>query len=87
MTVITDATTKQRLSANVQRLLQTREWTQMQLAAATGETQATISRMVNALHLPNAATLARVAEAFDVTVDRLLMEPPEGAAVSSKRSA
>lgn len=85
--MISDATTKQRISANVQRLLQARAWTQMRLAAATGETQATISRIVNALHMPNAATLARIAEAFDVTVDRLLMEPPEEILVPGKKSA
>lgn len=85
--MISDDVTKQRISANVQRLLQAREWTQMRLAAATGENQATISRIVNGLHIPNAATLARVAEAFDVTVDRLLMEPPEENSVSSRKTA
>lgn len=85
--MISDELAKQYIAANVQRLLKARSWTQMRLAAATEEPQSTISRIVNGLHMPGAATLVRIAEAFDVTVDRLVMEPPKEILVSGKKSA
>jgi transcriptional regulator with XRE-family HTH domain len=75
--VISDDRAKLNIAGNVRRLLRDREWTQAELATKTREQQATISRIVNGLHIPGAGVLARIAEAFDVSADRLLAEPPE----------
>jgi transcriptional regulator with XRE-family HTH domain len=74
--VISDDRAKRNIAANVRRLLQDRQWTQAELATKTQEKQATISRIVNGLHVPGAGVVARIAEAFDVSADRLLAEPP-----------
>lgn len=84
--MITDDEAKQNLAENVRRLLETRGMTQTQLADAAHETQATISRIVNGLQLAGGGILARLAEAFDVSVDRLLMVPPEENLVDSPKS-
>lgn len=75
--MISDDRARRNIAANVRRLLQDRQWTQAELAEKTREKQATISRIVNGLHMPRASVLARIAEAFDVSADRLLAEPPE----------
>ncbi len=64
------------IAANVRRLLQDRGWPQSRLATVTGEHEMQISRIVRGRMLPNAATLARIAEAFDVSIDRLVANPP-----------
>jgi transcriptional regulator with XRE-family HTH domain len=74
--VIPDAAAKQNLSSNIQRLLADRGMTQKQLAEATGETEMTISRVVRGLHLPSVGIVARIAEAFDVSIDRIVARPP-----------
>lgn len=76
-TVVTDAEAKRNIAANVSRLLGVRGWSQKQLASATGETNMIISRIVRGVHVPNAATLARIAEALDTSTDILLDEPPK----------
>jgi transcriptional regulator with XRE-family HTH domain len=64
------------VAANVRRLLRDRGWPQSRLAGLTGEPEMQISRIVRGLILPNVATLARIAEAFDVSIDRLVARPP-----------
>jgi transcriptional regulator with XRE-family HTH domain len=86
-TVISDAEAKQNLAENVRRLLESRGMTQSQLAEAAHETQATISRIVNGLQLAGGGILIRLAEAFDVSVDRLLMTPPQENLAESRKSA
>ncbi len=73
--MITDKQTKSYLAENVSDLLDSRGWTQKQLADATGENQMMISRIVRGEHIPAASVLARIAEALDTTMDKLL-EPP-----------
>lgn len=70
-----DAEVKANLAANVERLLEVRDMSQTQLAEAAEASQATISRIIDGLHLPNAAILVRLAEALDVTIDRLTGPP------------
>jgi len=64
------------LAANVQRLLGRRQWTQADLARRTGDNENTISRVVRGKNAVSVGILARIAEAFDVSSDRLLMPPP-----------
>ena len=63
---------KRNLSANLKRLLKDRKMEQAELAAKTGEKPLMISRAVRGLHMPAGDVLHRIAEALDVSVDRLL---------------
>jgi len=65
------------LAANLQRLLVARGWSQSDLARATGEPMMTISRIVRAQNMPGIGAIARIAEAFDVSIDRLTGPPPK----------
>lgn len=75
--MLTDDEIKFNIATNVRRLLESRGWSQKQLADASGETQMIISRICRGLHIPHAGTVVRLAEAFDVSVDRLVMTAPE----------
>lgn len=77
MTVITDKETKENLAANVLRLLKSRRINQSELARLSGERVMMISRVCRAQHVPLATVLVRLAEALDVSIDRLLAPPPE----------
>ena len=85
--MINDNEAKRNLAENVRRLLESRGMTQTELAEAAHETQATISRIINGLQLAGGGVLMRLAEAFDVTVDRLLVAPPEESSGDSRKSA
>ena len=76
-TVIDDKTAKENLAANVRRLLEARNLTQMELAEITGEQQSLISRIANGRNMPGGTVLARIAEALDISIDRLLAPSPE----------
>lgn len=76
-TVISDEQALRNISANIRRLLVDRGWTQLDLAERTGESSATLSRLTRGYHMPGAGLLARIAEAFDVSVDRLVNPPPK----------
>ena len=82
--MISNDEARQNIAANVQRLMAIRGWDQSDLARESGENHMQISRVVRGTNLANAATLARVAEALDVTMDRLISEPPTE---KSRRSA
>lgn len=69
--MITDEQTKEFVAFNVERLLREHSMTQVQLAAVTGEDKMRIWRIVNGLHMPSAAVVARIAEAFDVSPGEL----------------
>ena len=74
VTVIDDSEAKANIAANVTFLLDERKWTQKRLAQLTRETQMMICRICRGEHLPNAATLARIAEALCTSVDWLLSD-------------
>ena len=77
VTVVTDDfTVRKNLAANLGRILGERQLTQTALAERTGEKQATISRLLRGLHTPGAGVLTRLAEALDVSIDRLVSTPP-----------
>ncbi len=75
--MISDQKAAEHLAANVQRLLDQRDWTQRDLARSTGESENNISRIVRGLNVAKIGILARIAEAFDVSSDRLLLPPPQ----------
>ncbi len=75
--MVTDAEAISNIAANVVRILNDRNWSQRELARRTNETPMAISRICRGRYLPNAAIVARIAEAFDVSVDRLMNEPPK----------
>ena len=68
---------KRNLAANLARLLVAREMEQVQLAKLAGEKPMMISRAVRGKHMPAGDVLHRIAEALDVSIDRLLDPPPE----------
>jgi transcriptional regulator with XRE-family HTH domain len=71
-----DETVRENLAANLGRIIEERGLTQTALAQKTGETQVTISRILRGLHMPGAGILTRLAEALDVSIDRLVGTPP-----------
>lgn len=66
---------KANISANIRRILDTRGMTVYQLAKLTKEPQNSVYRVVRGDNEPGAVLLARIAEALDVSIDRLLSFP------------
>jgi transcriptional regulator with XRE-family HTH domain len=85
--VIEDDDVKQNVAENIRRLLLDRGWSQSELSRRTGEPVMTISAICNAKHVPGVGIVARIAEAFDVSVDRLVGTPPEPPSAPARRSA
>ena len=75
--MITDETALANISANVCRLMASRipPWTQADLARASGENEMKISRIIRCEQMSGTASLARIAEALDTTMDFLLKSP------------
>ena len=82
--MIDDDTAKAYLAANLSRLLKDRGLTQTQLAEMTDQYHSLISRVVNGHNMPGGTVLARIAEALDVSIDRLLAPPPEKTLADSR---
>lgn len=72
---MTDPKLRRNIAINVQAHLQTRGWSQAELAKRTGESAARISLMVRGKKLPTVEMLLKVAKVFDTTVDALLRDP------------
>lgn len=70
--VITDDRALENIQSNVTSLLQRKGLSQADLARKTGENEMYISRICRGKMLPNAAALARIAEALGVSSERLL---------------
>jgi len=85
--VIDDEQAKQNIAINLRRLMETRGYTQTALAKATGASQSRISQVLRGYHMAGGGLLARIAEVFDVSVDRLVGPPPEEFAEISTKSA
>jgi transcriptional regulator with XRE-family HTH domain len=62
----------------LQQLRKNKGWSQEQLGAKLGAHQKHISRYENNVCKPSADTLRKLSEIFEVTVDYLLAEEPEG---------
>lgn len=75
--MVTDDEAKANIASNVLRLLALRGWNQKKLAIATGETEMTISRVCRAQTVSGIGVVARIAEALDSNVDRLIADPPK----------
>ena len=82
-TMLTDDEARANIAANVARLLADRNWSQTELARRAMESHANINRVLHARQLPGSGILARIAEAFDVSTDRLLSAPPIASAKSA----
>lgn len=74
--MITDDQAKANISANLSRILRERGMSQPDLAAKTGIPVMTINRVIRRIHVPSSAYLARISEALDVSMDRLIAPPP-----------
>lgn len=75
--VTTNDQARQNLATNLQRILAERGWSQRHLAAVTGEPFMTINQIVRGKNLPKVGSVARIAEALAVSIDRLVGPPPE----------
>lgn len=75
--MLDDNTVLDRLSANIAGFMALHHLSQRELARKTGETEMFISRILRQSHMPNVASMSRIAEALDVSVDQLLAEPPK----------
>jgi transcriptional regulator with XRE-family HTH domain len=72
----TDEEVAKNIGENVSRLIDERGLSQSELARMTGQTQAAISLICAGKRLPGSGVLARIAEAFDVSMDRLAAAVP-----------
>lgn len=70
--MLTDAEARRNIATNILRVLKERGISQAELARRAGEPPMNVSRIVTRANIPNAATLARLAEALEVSVDYLL---------------
>lgn len=70
--MLSDHETKITIGANLRRILAERDLTQSDLARMTGDPVMTISRICRGENQPLAGVLGRIAEALDVSIDRLL---------------
>jgi transcriptional regulator with XRE-family HTH domain len=69
-----------RLAVRLKGLRQARGWTLDDLAARSGVSRATLSRLENAETSPTAAVLGKLCTAFGLTLSRLMMMVEEAAA-------
>jgi transcriptional regulator with XRE-family HTH domain len=86
--VIKDEEGKANIKANLTRIMETRGISQAALASMTEIPQMTINRTVRGIHVPSSVYLARIAEALDVSMERLIGPPPTafmGAPVGSSQ--
>lgn len=73
--MVTDELARENIAANVTAFLEKRGMTRAELCKVTGENAMYVSRICNGKILPNAAALARIAEALGVTSERLMENP------------
>ncbi len=65
------------VSENVRRILDSRGWDQSKLAEASGVSRSTVSRILSGKMSSSLPNLAKIVEALDVSLDRLMADPPE----------
>jgi transcriptional regulator with XRE-family HTH domain len=76
MKVVTDKDEMRNLSANVLLALREKDWTQQDLAAASGVSQPVISNVLRGKHEPTIGVVSRLAKALRKPIDGLLSAPP-----------
>lgn len=75
--MLSDEQIKENISVNIMRILDLRGWSQSELSRVSGVPQMTVSAVIRKVNLPGVGIASRLAEALDVTVDRLIAEPPK----------
>lgn len=75
--MLTEAQAKQNVPANLCRILSDRKMTPRELSRRAQLSQSTVYAAYNGRNIPSAFVLRRIAEALDVSTDRLLDPPPE----------
>lgn len=75
--MITESDARRNIAANLRRILDERRMKQTDLAKRSGESDMTVSRLLRGQNAPTITILANVAEALDVSIDRLISVPPE----------
>jgi len=73
--VTTDDEAKANIAANLNRILAERKISQRALARLTNEPPMTINSVLNGRHIVSTGTITRIAEALDVSIDRLVGTP------------
>jgi transcriptional regulator with XRE-family HTH domain len=76
MKVVTEQDARQNIAANLRRILTDRGINQTALARMAGENHVAISRVLRGTNTPTVTLLSHIAEALDVSMDRLLSPPP-----------
>lgn len=66
------------ISQNVARMLKVRGWKVADLVRASHEPHNTVYRVFRGENIPDAVTLANIADALDTTTDKLMETPSEG---------
>lgn len=75
--MLSNTDVRKNLAQNVRRLLVDRKMSQTTLARRSNESDMAISRVVRGSMLASSGTIARIAEALDVSIDRMVSPPPE----------
>ena len=75
--LINKTTAKKRIATNLRRMLDARHWTVADLVRESGEAHNTVYRVFRGENVPDAVTLANIADALDTSVDLLLQESVE----------
>lgn len=71
----TDDEARENIAANLHRILAERNLSQSELARRTGDPVMTINGIFHGKHVAGAGILTRIAEALDVSIDRLTAKP------------
>ena len=66
---------KRNISRNISRLLEVRHWSVADLVRESGEPHQTVYRTARGESIPDAVTLANLADTLDTTIDKLLETP------------
>jgi len=77
MKVLTDQQIKSHMAANLRRMLDSRGWSQSELHRRSGVNNMTISEVIRGETVPGIGVASRIADALDVTIDKLISAPPE----------
>ncbi len=75
--MVTNDQVKRYVAENLTRILNSRGMTQKALAKMAGEDEMTISRLCRRQVSPNVAVMVRIADALEVSVDKLTSKPSQ----------
>jgi len=76
MSIVRDKTkAKLNIKANINRLLHVRGWSVADLVRESREPHQTVYRTARGESVPDAVTLANIADTLDTTIDKLLETP------------